>query len=162
MIDGLQLDIGCVNTDGGVDGQRQYKVSLSLCEDLDELVKSSFPNGPRQNFQVELCPDTTGSGDNKLRPLTHSLAICVASVCAFLDVFCDCFAELLHSSFDRQTIGGGLLGIFHMFQPTSRAIKEAYSRVKVYTYCRRTFAISLILKLVRWGIQLKYDFTHST
>ena len=114
-IDGIQLGVCLINTDGGVDGQGGHKFFPSLCEDPDELEKSPFPNGPRKELDDDLFPDTTSSGNGKLKPSLHSLEICVASVRTFPDVLRHSFTELLHPSLDCLTIGCDLLGIFHIF-----------------------------------------------
>ena len=113
MLDSLQLDIGCINTDGGVDGQSGHEFSPSLCEDRNKFKKFSFPNGPRKKFDGDLFPDTTRSGNDKLKPGLYSLEICITSICALLDVLCDVLAEPLQSSFDCLAIGSDLLEIIH-------------------------------------------------
>ena len=97
-----------------MDGQRGHDFSPSLCEDPDELEKSPFPNGPRKEFDDGLFPDAAGSGNNQSKSGVYSLEICITSVSALPDVLRDSFAEPLHSSFDRLTIGCDLLWISHI------------------------------------------------
>ena len=114
LIDAIQLDIGCIDTDGGVDGQRGHKFSPSPCEYPDELDKFPFPNGPCKKFDDDLFPDTASSGNEKSKPGLYSLEVRVASICTFFDVSCHSFAEILHPSFDCLTIGPDLLGIIYI------------------------------------------------
>lgn len=115
LVSGIQLEISRVNTDGGVDSQRKLKFFPSLCEGSDELDEPPLPNGPRKNFDKDLFPKTTESGNKKTRSDAYSLEIRVAGVCALLDISCNGFTELLHSSLDSLAIRRDLFGIGDIF-----------------------------------------------
>ena len=123
LVNGIQLEISYINTDGGVDSHRQLKFFPPLCKDPDKVKKPPFPNGARKNFDKELFPDTARSGNEISKSDVYSLEIRVASVCALLDVSRDSFAKLLHSSLNRLTVRRDLLGIGHIFQPRSWAVR---------------------------------------
>ena len=58
LINRIQLQIGRINTNGSMDGQRKLEFIPSLCEDADELEKSPFPDGPGKDFDEDLFPAT--------------------------------------------------------------------------------------------------------
>jgi hypothetical protein len=95
LIDSIQLEVGRVNTDGGVDGQRKLKFFPSLGKDPDELDKPPFPNGARKNFDEDLFPAITRLGAKIPGYGARLLEIRIAGVCAFLYVFRDGLAKLL-------------------------------------------------------------------
>lgn len=116
LVDSVQFQISCVNTNGGADSQCELKLFPSLCEDADELKKPPFPEWSSKNFDKELLPNTMGSGCEGLKAGVHSLEIRITSIRALLDVCCDSFAELLQPSLDRLTVRRDLFGIRHIFQ----------------------------------------------
>jgi len=124
LISSIQLEISRVNAGGGVNSQCELKLFPPPREDLDELKEPPFPNGPRENFDKDPSSESTGSGNKTFKYGVYSPEIRIASVCTLLDVFRDSFAKLLHSSLNRLTAWRDLLGIGHIFQPRSRAIRE--------------------------------------
>lgn len=95
LINSVQLEVGCVNTDGGMDGQRKLEFVPSLGKDSNELKKPPFPNGARKYFDEDLFPETTKLGTKMPKSGVHLLQIRIASVRALLYVFCNGFAKLL-------------------------------------------------------------------
>lgn len=56
LIQKIHFQNSRVDTNSGVDGQRELKFTPSLSEDIDELDKFFSPAGPSKNFDEELLP----------------------------------------------------------------------------------------------------------